>query len=144
MGGSFIINGMVYVRGHACDFDEWHEQGAIGWSYQECLPYFRRAESWMGGEDAYRGVDGPVGTCNGNNMTLNPLYDAFIDAGQQAGYPKTDDYNGYQQEGFGPMHMTVDKGVRASTSNAYLRRAMKRPNVTLKTGVRHSTSPIAR
>ncbi|MCL9777151.1 choline dehydrogenase [Vibrio methylphosphonaticus] len=135
LGGSSSINGMVYVRGHACDFDEWQEQGAAGWSYQECLPYFRRAESWMGGEDVYRGGDGPVATCNGNNMTLNPLYDAFIDAGQQAGYPKTDDYNGYQQEGFGPMHMTVDKGVRASTSNAYLRRAMKRPNVTLKTGV---------
>ncbi|MGF1778961.1 choline dehydrogenase [Vibrio nomapromontoriensis] len=135
LGGSSSINGMVYVRGHACDFDEWHDQGAAGWSYQDCLPYFRRAESWMGGEDDYRGVDGPVGTCNGNNMTLNPLYDAFIDAGQQAGYPKTADYNGYQQEGFGPMHMTVDKGVRASTSNAYLRRAMKRPNVTVKTGV---------
>ncbi|MGF1749698.1 choline dehydrogenase [Vibrio cionasavignyae] len=135
LGGSSSINGMVYVRGHACDFDEWHDQGATGWSYQDCLPYFRRAESWMGGEDDYRGVDGPVGTCNGNNRTLNPLYDAFIDAGQQAGYPKTADYNGYQQEGFGPMHMTVNKGVRASTSNAYLRRAMKRPNVTVKTGV---------
>lgn len=135
LGGSSSINGMVYVRGHACDFDEWVEHGAAGWSYQECLPYFRRAESWISGEDAYRGGDGPLATCNGNNMTLNPLYQAFIDAGQQAGYPKTDDYNGYQQEGFGPMHMTVDKGVRASTSNAYLRRAMKRNNLTVKTGV---------
>jgi choline dehydrogenase len=126
---------MVYVRGHACDYDEWVEQGAAGWSYQECLPYFRRAESWIHGEDTYRGGDGPVATCNGNDMELNPLYQAFIDAGQQAGYPKTDDYNGYQQEGFGPMHMTVDKGVRASTSNAYLRRAMKRSNLTVKKGV---------
>lgn len=135
LGGSSSINGMVYVRGHACDFDEWVEHGAAGWSYQECLPYFRRAESWISGEDAYRGGDGPLATCNGNDMTLNPLYQAFIDAGQQAGYPKTDDYNGYQQEGFGPMHMTVDKGVRASTSNAYLRRAMKRSNLVVKTGV---------
>ncbi|UTV29520.1 choline dehydrogenase [Photobacterium atrarenae] len=135
LGGSSSINGMVYVRGHACDFDEWAEHGAEGWRYQDCLPYFRRAESWIGGEDDYRGGDGPVATCNGNDMKLNPLYEAFIDAGQEAGYPKTDDYNGYQQEGFGPMHMTVNHGVRASTSNAYLRRAMKRRNLTLKTGV---------
>ncbi|KDM93264.1 choline dehydrogenase [Photobacterium galatheae] len=135
LGGSSSINGMVYVRGHACDFDEWEAQGAEGWSYRDCLPYFRRAEHWKGGEDAYRGSHGPVATCNGNDMTLNPLYQAFIDAGQQAGYPATDDYNGYQQEGFGPMHMTVDAGVRASTSNAYLRRAMKRSNLTLLTGV---------
>ncbi|UTM59689.1 choline dehydrogenase [Photobacterium sp. CCB-ST2H9] len=135
LGGSSSINGMVYVRGHACDFDEWVEHGAEGWSYRECLPYFRRAENWKDGEDAYRGENGPVATCNGNDMALNPLYQAFIDAGQQAGYPATDDYNGYQQEGFGPMHMTVDSGVRASTSNAYLRRAMKRSNLTLLTGV---------
>ncbi|GAD00733.1 choline dehydrogenase [Agarivorans albus] len=135
LGGSSSINGMVYVRGHACDFDEWAEQGAQGWSYQECLPYFRRAESWIDGADDYRGGDGPLATCAGNNMNLNPLYQAFIDAGQQAGYPTTSDYNGYQQEGFGPMHMTVDKGVRASTSNAYLRRALKRSNLTLLKGV---------
>ena len=135
LGGSSSINGMVYVRGHACDFDEWEEYGAKGWNYQACLPYFRRAESWQGGADDYRGGDGPLGTCNGNDMALNPLYQAFIDAGQQAGYPQTDDYNGYQQEGFGPMHMTVDKGVRASTSNAYLRRALKRSNLTLFKGV---------
>ncbi|NIY82356.1 choline dehydrogenase [Vibrio hepatarius] len=135
LGGSSSINGMVYVRGHACDFDEWEEHGAKGWNYQACLPYFRRAESWQGGEDNYRGGEGPLGTCNGNDMALNPLYQAFIDAGQQAGYPQTDDYNGYQQEGFGPMHMTVDKGVRASTSNAYLRRALKRSNLTLVKGV---------
>ncbi|MGR5556053.1 choline dehydrogenase [Vibrio fortis] len=135
LGGSSSINGMVYVRGHACDFDEWEEQGAAGWNYQACLPYFRRAESWNQGSDVYRGGDGPVGTCNGNDMTLNPLYQAFIDAGKDAGYPETKDYNGYQQEGFGAMHMTVDKGVRASTSNAYLRRALKRSNLTLIKGV---------
>ncbi|WP_159650871.1 choline dehydrogenase [Vibrio atypicus] len=135
LGGSSSINGMVYVRGHACDFDEWEQQGAHGWNYAACLPYFRRAESWIGGEDEYRGGDGPVGTCNGNDMKRNPLYQAFIDAGKEAGYPETEDYNGYQQEGFGPMHMTVDKGVRASTSNAYLRRALKRSNLTLIKGV---------
>ncbi|PMI72346.1 choline dehydrogenase, partial [Vibrio splendidus] len=135
LGGSSSINGMVYVRGHACDFDQWEEEGAAGWNYQACLPYFRRAESWNKGGDEYRGDNGPVGTCNGNDMELNPLYQAFIDAGKDAGYPETQDYNGYQQEGFGTMHMTVDKGVRASTSNAYLRRALKRSNLTLKKGI---------
>ncbi|WP_318478359.1 choline dehydrogenase [Photobacterium leiognathi] len=135
LGGSSSINGMVYVRGHACDYDEWEQEGATGWNYQACLPYFRRAETWIKGGNAYRGSKGPVGTCNGNDMALNPLYKAFIDAGKEAGYPETDDYNGYQQEGFGAMHMTVDKGVRASTSNAYLRRALKRPNLTLKKGI---------
>ncbi|SDH14791.1 choline dehydrogenase [Vibrio xiamenensis] len=135
LGGGSSINGMVYVRGHACDFDEWEQFGANGWNYQNCLPYFRKAENWIGGSDDYRGSEGPVGTCNGNDMKLNPLYEAFIEAGKEAGYPQTDDYNGYQQEGFGPMHMTVDKGVRASTSNAYLRRALKRPNLTLMSGI---------
>ncbi|WP_136487267.1 choline dehydrogenase [Vibrio sp. H11] len=135
LGGSSSINGMVYVRGHACDFDEWQQQGATGWDYASCLPYFKKAETWSGGADEYRGGDGPLATCNGNDMELNPLYQAFIDAGQQAGYPYTKDYNGYQQEGFGAMHMTVDNGVRASTSNAYLRRALKRPNLTLLKGV---------
>ncbi|EML0313822.1 choline dehydrogenase [Vibrio parahaemolyticus] len=131
LGGSSSINGMVYVRGHACDFDQWEEEGAKGWNYQACLPYFRKAESWVGGADEYRGDSGPLGTCSGNDMKLNPLYEAFIEAGKEAGYPETDDYNGFQQEGFGPMHMTVDKGVRASTSNAYLSRAKKRKNFTL-------------
>ncbi|NOI80266.1 choline dehydrogenase [Vibrio tubiashii] len=135
LGGSSSINGMVYVRGHACDFDEWEQNGAKGWNYQSCLPYFKRAESWTGGGDEYRGNEGPLGTCAGNDMQLNPLYQAFIDAGKDAGYPVTQDYNGYQQEGFGAMHMTVDKGVRASTSNAYLRRALKRTNLTLVKGV---------
>ncbi|OLQ93785.1 choline dehydrogenase [Vibrio ponticus] len=131
LGGSSSINGMVYVRGHACDFDEWEQHGAKGWNYQNCLPYFKRAENWVGGGDKYRGDSGPVGTCNGNDMSLNPLYQAFIDAGKEAGYPQSQDYNGYQQEGFGPMHMTVDNGVRASTSNAYLSRAIKRSNFKL-------------
>nr|WP_067290621.1 choline dehydrogenase [Marinobacterium profundum] len=131
LGGSSSINGMVYVRGHACDFDQWEEQGVKGWGYQQCLPYFKRAETWSGGADDYRGGSGPLSTCNGNEMRLNPLYQTFIDAGVEAGYPDTADYNGYRQEGFGPMHMTVKNGVRASTSNAYLREAMKRPNLHL-------------
>lgn len=135
LGGGSSINGMVYVRGHACDFDEWEEHGAKGWSYQQCLPYFKKSETWYKGADDYRGGEGPVGTCNGNEMKLNPLYQAFIDAGEEAGYPTTEDYNGYRQEGFGPMHMTVDGGVRASTSNAHLRPALKRSNLTLMKGV---------
>ncbi len=133
LGGSSSINGMVYVRGHACDFDEWETLGAKNWDFRHCLPYFRRSESWMDGESEYRGGDGPVVVNNGNNMTLNPLYQAFIDAGKDAGYPTTDDYNAEQQEGFGPMHMTVKNGERCSTSMAYLRGAMKRSNLRVIT-----------
>ena len=131
MGGSSSINGMVYVRGHARDYDQWEEDGVAGWSFKDCLPYFKRSESWQGGEDDYRGGSGPMATCGGNNMRLNPLYQAFIEAGHEAGYPKTDDYNGEQQEGFGAMHMTVDQGVRASASNAYINEAKKRSNLTI-------------
>ena len=134
LGGSSSINGMVYVRGHAKDFDEWAEHGAENWDYAHCLPYFRKSESWMGGADAYRGADGPLAVNNGNEMK-NPLYRTFIEAGRQAGYEFTEDYNGRRQEGFGAMHMTVKDGVRWSTANAYLRPAMKRPNLTVLTGV---------
>jgi len=135
IGGSSSINGMVYVRGHARDFDRWEKEGAAGWSYKDCLPYFKRTESWQDGEDNYRGGDGPVATCGGNNMKFNPLYQAFIEAGHEAGYPTTNDYNGEQQEGFGAMHMTVDNGVRASASNAYIQEAKKRSNLTILSGV---------
>jgi len=131
LGGSSSINGMVYVRGHACDFDEWEASGAEGWSYAACLPYFQRAESWMGGADDYRGAAGPLTVCGGNDMALNPLYEAFIQAGIEAGYPATHDYNGYQQEGFGPMQMTVRKGVRCSTALAYLDPAKSRSNLII-------------
>lgn len=131
LGGTSSINGMVYVRGHACDFDEWEAQGATSWSYADCLPYFKRAETWQNGEDDYRGGAGPLGVSGGNNMQTNPLYQVFIDAGVEAGYPRTDDYNGHCQEGFGPMHMTVRGGVRESTSRAYLRPVVKRSNLTV-------------
>lgn len=132
LGGSSSINGMVYVRGHARDFDEWESEGAEGWNYQQVLPYFKKAETWAFGGDRYRGGDGPLGVNNGNNMQ-NPLYKAFIDAGQDAGYFPTKDYNGAQQEGFGSMHMTVKNGRRWSTANAYLRPAMGRSNLTVVT-----------
>ena len=135
MGGSSSINGMVYVRGHAEDFNQWEEHGAKGWSYKDCLPYFKRSESWHEGENDYRGGNGPVSTSNGNNMKLNPLYEAFIEAGKEAGYPETKDYNGEQQEGFGPMHMTVGGGVRSSTSNAYIKPAKNRSNLKILTNV---------
>lgn len=132
LGGSSSINGMVYVRGHAKDFDEWQQTGATNWDYAHCLPYFKKAESWAFGKDEYRGGNGPLGVNNGNQMQ-NPLYQAFVDAGVDAGYFATKDYNGQQQEGFGPMHMTVKNGRRASTANAYLRPAMQRPNLTVIT-----------
>ena len=132
LGGSSSINGMVYVRGHARDFDEWQQAGAENWDYAHCLPYFKKAETWSFGGNEYRGDSGPLAVNNGNNMK-NPLYQAFVDAGVDAGYLATADYNAEQQEGFGPMHMTVKNGVRWSTANAYLRPAMKRSNLTVVT-----------
>ncbi|MGB0566328.1 MAG: choline dehydrogenase [Alteromonas macleodii] len=133
LGGSSSINGMVYVRGHAKDFDEWEAHGAEGWNYQACLPYFQKAETWYKGNDAYRGGNGELGVNNGNEMK-NPLYTAFIKAGEQAGYDITSDYNGKQQEGFGPMHMTVKDGVRSSASREYLDPVKSRKNLAIVTG----------
>ncbi|QYK43067.1 MAG: choline dehydrogenase [Paracoccaceae bacterium] len=131
LGGSSSINGMVYVRGHARDFDHWAEAGATGWSHADVLPYFRRMENWHGhadgGDPAWRGSDGPLHITRGPRS--NPLFAAFIEAGRQAGYPVTPDYNGAQQEGFGPMEATIWQGRRWSAANAYLRPAMTRGNV---------------
>lgn len=131
MGGSSSINGMAFVRGNAHDIDQWEEQGADGWNYANCLPYYKRMESWHLGANKYRGGDGPVGVNAGNDMKLNPLYQAFINAGEDAGYPFTADFNGYQQEGFGQKHMSVAKGERASSSRAYLKPAMGRSNLKI-------------
>jgi choline dehydrogenase len=131
LGGSSSINGMVYVRGHPLDFERWEEEGAKGWGYRNVLPYFRRAESFRGGADAYRGDGGPLATAQGRKS--NPLYEAFIEAGRQAGYAVTPDLNGERQEGFGRLDMTVRDGVRSSTANAYLRPAMKRRNLEVIT-----------
>ena len=89
LGGSSAINGMVYVRGHGCDFDEWEEHGAMGWGYKHCLPYFKRSENWGEGDADYRSHSGPLAIGAGNGMATTPLYQAFIDAGEQAGYTKT-------------------------------------------------------
>ncbi|MGR3783858.1 MAG: choline dehydrogenase [Albimonas sp.] len=133
VGGSSSINGMVYVRGHARDFDHWAEQGATGWAYADVLPYYKRMEHWHdgghGGDPAWRGRSGPLHVTRGPRE--NPLFHAFVEAGVQAGYERTDDYNGEKQEGFGPMEQTVWQGRRWSAANAYLRPALKRANLTL-------------
>jgi choline dehydrogenase len=130
IGGSSSINGMVYVRGHARDFDHWAEAGADGWAYADVAPYFDRMETWHdgdhGGDSAWRGKSGPLHVTRGPRR--NPLVKAFVEAGRQAGFELTDDYNGEKQEGFGPMEQTVWKGRRWSTANAYLRPALKRQN----------------
>ncbi|MEM8949145.1 MAG: choline dehydrogenase [Pseudomonadota bacterium] len=131
IGGSSSINGMAFVRGNCGDFDNWEAAGAAGWGYRHVLPYFRRAEDCAYGGDAYRGEGGEQHVSNGNGMQ-NPLYRAFIEAGHQAGYPLTDDYNGHQQEGFGRMDMSVKNGVRWSTANAYLKPSLSRSNLRLE------------
>ena len=132
LGGSSSVNGMVYVRGHALDFDKWANLGAKDWDFRHCLPYFRKAEDWLFASDAYRAQGGPLAVNVGNNMQ-NPLYRVFIKAGIEAGYPATDDYNGYMQEGFGPMQMTVKNGIRCSTANAYIKPAKHRKNLCIQT-----------
>jgi len=132
LGGSSSINGMVYVRGHARDFDHWAASGAAGWAYRDVLPYFKRMETSHGGEEGWRGTDGPLHVQRGKRT--NPLYQAFAEAGREAGFETTEDYNGSKQEGFGPMEQTIHKGRRWSAANAYLRPALKRPNVSLVRG----------
>jgi choline dehydrogenase len=132
IGGSSSINGMVYVRGHAHDFDHWAESGASGWSYADVLPYFKRMEHSHGGEPGWRGTDGPMHIQRGRRD--NPLFHAFVAAGQQAGFEVTEDYNGSKQEGFGAMEQTIYNGRRWSAANAYLRPALKRKNMNLVNG----------
>jgi choline dehydrogenase len=131
LGGSSSINGLVYVRGNPQDFERWAHEGAAGWSYREVLPYFRRAEKRAEGGDQYRGGSGKLDTCYG---TLeNPLHAAWLAAAVQAGYPESADINGFQQEGFGRMDMTVRNGSRCSAAKAYLKPAMRRPNLKVLT-----------
>jgi choline dehydrogenase len=131
LGGSSSINGLVYVRGNPLDFDRWEAEGATGWGYQDVLPYFKRAERRAEGGDDYRGGDGPLGTRRG--LLTNPLHASWLEAGRQAGYALTADMNGFQQEGFGHLDMTVAGGRRCSAANAYLRPAMRRANLTVRT-----------
>ncbi|HET7409597.1 MAG TPA: choline dehydrogenase, partial [Paracoccaceae bacterium] len=132
IGGSSSINGMVYVRGHARDYDHWAGEGATGWAYADVAPYFERMEHWHGPDEEesdWRGRDGPLHVTRGSWKT--PLNAAFIEAGRQAGFELTPDYNGEKQEGFGPMEMTVWRGRRWSAANAYLRKALRRRNCRL-------------
>jgi len=137
IGGSSSINGMVYVRGHARDFDTWSEMGAHGWSYADVLPYYLRQESWTsaghGGDPEWRGKNGPLHVTRGKRD--NPLVTAFVEAGVQAGYEATADYNGQKQEGFGPMEQTIHHGERWSAAKAYLRPALKTGRVKLIKGL---------
>lgn len=131
-GGGSSLNAMVYIRGHAYDYDRWAEEGAEGWRYADILPYFRKAETREQGADDYRGGDGPLNVHTGDEP--NPLFDAFLQATQQAGYPATDDMNGFQQEGFGKMDMTIKQGKRWNTAQAYLRPVLARPNLKAEVG----------
>ena len=137
IGGSSSINGMIYVRGHAKDYDHWAESGAHGWSYADVLPYFKRMENWHdgghGGDASWRGNSGPLHVTRGPRT--NPLTRAFVEAGRQAGYPVTGDYNGEQQEGFGPFDSTIWQGRRWSAANAYLKPAMATGRVTVVKGL---------
>jgi len=129
IGGSSSINGMVYVRGHAEDFNAWEDAGATGWSFADVLPYFLKMETSHGGQDGWRGRSGPLNVRRG--VANNPLFDSFIEAGRQAGFEVTDDYNGQKQEGFGLMEQTIHQGKRWSAANAYLKPALKRQNLDL-------------
>jgi choline dehydrogenase len=133
-GGSSSINGMIYIRGHARDYDQWRQMGLDGWGYADVLPYFMRAESLEGGGDDYHGADGPLHISRA--ASRNPIYSAFIAAGGEAGHPLTSDFNGFRQEGFGPYQLNIKDGRRWSAAAAYLHPALKRPNLTAEIGAR--------
>lgn len=130
LGGSSSINGMVYVRGNPCDYEAWEQLGATGWGYDHVLPYFKRIEHFLAGGSAYRGTDGPLYV--GRGKMENPLYVAFVKAGVEAGYPYTQEVNGYQQEGFGAMEMTVYKHQRWSAAKAFIAPIVKRKNLKIE------------
>jgi choline dehydrogenase-like flavoprotein len=136
LGGSSSINVMAYTRGNPGDYDRWAQKGARGWSYADVLPYFRRCETWQGGDDPWRGDSGPLGTQFAK--TKDPLYDAWLAAAKACGYPLTADYNGKQQEGFGRGQYTIRDGRRSSTANAFLKPARGRKNLTVLTNA-HTT-----
>ena len=133
-GGSSAINGMVYIRGHARDYDQWRQMGLRGWSYAEVLPYFKRSEALDTGADAFHGGDGPLNVSHA--QAVHPIFAETIRAGAQAGYKTTDDFNGAQQEGFGPYQLTIHQGRRASAAAAYLAPVLSRPNLVCETGAR--------
>jgi choline dehydrogenase len=129
-GGSSSINGMIYIRGHARDYDHWRQMGNEGWSFSDVLPYFKRAETNENGVDEFHGGDGPLHVSNGRSA--NPLFRAFVQAGTEAGHPATRDFNGAQQEGFGPYQLTIKNGRRWSAASAYLTPILARKNLTIE------------
>ena len=131
IGGSSSINAMAYYHGHPSDYDRWAASGLPGWSYADVLPYFRRSEDWEGGADTWRGAGGPLTVCK--TTFEDPLCEAFLDAARDAQYPYTDDYNGENPDGFTRMQATLRNGRRWSAAAAYLRPALKRPNLTVRT-----------
>ncbi len=133
LGGSSSVNGMLYCRGAPADYDGWAALGNEGWSYREVLPYFKRAEDHSAGANAYRGVGGPLTVTRAE--VRNPLALAFMQAGVQAGFPYNEDINGQEREGFGPAEWTIRNGRRWSAAAAYLRPALRRPNLTVLSGV---------
>src|SRR5438876_2756130 len=141
LGGSSSINVMAYTRGNRGDYDRWAQKGARGWSFADVLPYFRRSETWEGGESAWRGGSGPLGTEFAK--TPDPLFDAWLEAAAAAGYAQTPDYNGEQQDGFGRGQYTIRDGRRSSSARAYLRPARRRSNLTVATGA-HATRVLMR
>ncbi|ACG77524.1 choline dehydrogenase [Phenylobacterium zucineum HLK1] len=133
-GGSSSINGMIYIRGHARDYDQWRQMGLTGWGYADVLPYFKRSETFEGGADSWHGDEGPLHVSKA--ASPNPIYRAAVEAGAQAGHPVTSDFNGYQQEGWGPYQMTIKDGQRWSAARGYLHPVLNRPNLTCLTGAR--------
>ncbi|MCA3722159.1 choline dehydrogenase [Phenylobacterium sp.] len=133
-GGSSSINGMIYIRGHARDYDQWRQMGLEGWAYRDILPYFKRSEAFEGGADDWHGAEGPLKVSKASDP--NPIYAATIKAGAQAGHPLTPDFNGRQQEGWGPYQLTVHDGERWSAARGYLHPVLSRPNLNCVTGAR--------
>lgn len=133
-GGSSSINGMIYIRGHARDYDQWRQMGLPGWAYADVLPYFKRSENLQGGGDPWHGDAGPLKVSKASSP--NPIYSATIEAGGEAGYALTKDFNGFQQEGFGPYQLTIHDGQRWSAARGYLHPVLKRPNLTCLTDTR--------
>lgn len=131
LGGSSTINGMIYVRGNAVDYDRWAQMGNKGWSYNDVLPYFRKSEGHVDRRDEFHGDGGPLTVCRARSKS--PLFDRFIEAGEQAGYARNDDFNGSAQDGFGRYDFNIKDGKRWSTSRAFLRPVLNRPNLTVAT-----------
>src|SRR5690348_16510783 len=126
LGGSSSINGLIYIRGQSQDFDLWRQLGNAGWSYDDVLPYFKKAENQEHGASEFHGADGPLGVSD--LKTDHPLHDAFIAAAREAGYPYNSDFNGAVQEGVGPLQLTVKGRRRSSAARAYLHPVRSRPN----------------